>query len=51
MTTSASCTLDPIGVLGPEPHQLLRETDVPVVVIPLEAGARLLHAPLETVDA
>lgn len=35
------------GVLGTEAHQLLTETDVPVVVIPPQAGARLLggHAP------
>jgi nucleotide-binding universal stress UspA family protein len=39
------------GVLGTEPHQLLTEADVPVVVIPPQAGARLLHAPLEAVHA
>jgi nucleotide-binding universal stress UspA family protein len=37
------------GVVGSEPHQLLTEADVPVVVIPPQAGARLLHAPLEAV--
>jgi hypothetical protein len=33
------------GVVGTEPHQLLSEADVPIVVIPPQAGARLLHAP------
>jgi nucleotide-binding universal stress UspA family protein len=32
------------GVVGTEPHQLLTEADVPIVVIPPQAGARLLHA-------
>jgi nucleotide-binding universal stress UspA family protein len=31
------------GVVGTEPHQLLSRADVPVVVIPPQAGARLLH--------
>jgi nucleotide-binding universal stress UspA family protein len=30
-------------VVGTEPHQLLSRADVPVVVIPPQAGARLLH--------
>ena len=33
------------GVVGTEPHQLLTEADVPIVVIPPQAGARLLHTP------
>jgi nucleotide-binding universal stress UspA family protein len=32
-------------VLGREPHQLLAEADVPVVVIPPQAAARLLRSP------
>jgi nucleotide-binding universal stress UspA family protein len=35
----------PSGVVGTEPHQLLTEADVPIVVIPPQAGARLLHVP------
>ena len=31
------------GVVGTEPHQLLSRADVPVVVIPPQVGARLLH--------
>jgi nucleotide-binding universal stress UspA family protein len=39
------------GVIGTEPHQLLAEANVPLIVIPPQAGARLLHAPLEAVQA
>lgn len=31
------------GVVGTEPHQLLSRADVPIVVIPSQVGARMLH--------
>jgi nucleotide-binding universal stress UspA family protein len=31
------------GIIGTEPHQILSTADVPVIVIPPQAGARLLH--------
>jgi nucleotide-binding universal stress UspA family protein len=31
------------AVIGSEPHQLLAIADVPVIIVPPQAGARLLH--------
>jgi nucleotide-binding universal stress UspA family protein len=38
------------GVVGTEPHQLLAEANVPVVVIPPQAGARLLRVAASKVE-